>query len=147
MIDNYCIMKTNKLILSFCLVAAMLLVSCGPVKDVAYFQNRMVDHPEKIDKHAGIVIQPKDMLSIVVNSRNPELAAMFNLPIVSYAAGAEVKSLGSYSQRISGYVVDNDGMIDFPVLGQICVPGLVTSPRTETLKLRNSTVTTASVKS
>ena len=44
------IMKTNKLILSFCLVAAMLLVSCGPVKDIAYFQNRMVDHPEKIDK-------------------------------------------------------------------------------------------------
>ena len=60
--------------------------SCGNVKDIAYFQNRVLDHPEKIDRHAGIVIQPKDMLSIVVSSRNPELAAMFNLPVVSYQA-------------------------------------------------------------
>ena len=57
---------------TFC-VAMLALASCSPVKDIAYFQNRMVDQPEKIDKHAGIVIQPKDMLSIVISSRNPEL--------------------------------------------------------------------------
>ena len=133
MVDNYFVMKRNKLFYSL-LAALVLLSSCGPVKDIAYFQNRMVDHPEKIDKHAGIVIQPKDMLSIVVNSRNPELAAMFNLPIVSYIAGAEVKSLGGYSQRISGYVVDNDGMIDFPVLGQINVLGLTRWELSELIK-------------
>ena len=133
-IDNYTVMKKNKLFLSIFAVAAALLVSCSPVKDIAYFQNKVVNHPEKIDKHAGIVAQPKDMLSIVVTSRNPELAAMFNLPIVSYAAGAEVKSLGSYSQRISGYVVDNDGMIDFPVLGPIKVTGLTRWEISELIK-------------
>lgn len=100
----------------------MLASSCTTVKDIAYFQDKAVDHPEKIDMHAGIVIQPKDMISIVVSSRNPELAPMFNLPVVSYQAGSEVVNSGS--QRLMGYVVDNDGCIDFPVLGKLQVAGL-----------------------
>lgn len=102
----------------------VMMTSCGPVKDIAYFQNKVVNEPEAIDKHAGIVIQPKDMLSIVVSSRNPELVAMFNLPVVSYQAGSEIVATGGYNQRLMGYVVDNDGYIDFPVLGPIKVAGL-----------------------
>jgi len=116
-----------------CAVALMLLSSCATVKDIAYFQNKVVDHPEKIDKHAGIVIQPKDMLSIVVSSRNPELVAMFNLPVVSYQAGSEVVSTG-YNQRLMGYVVDNDGKIDFPVLGPLEVAGLTRWELSEKIK-------------
>lgn len=104
-------------------VALIVLTSCGTVKDIAYFQNKIVDEPETIDKHAGIVIQPKDQLSIVVSSRNPELVAMFNLPVISYQAGSEVVA-GGGQQRLMGYVVDNDGYIDFPVLGRIKVAGL-----------------------
>ena len=105
------------------LCMAVVLASCGSVKDIAYFQNKVVNHPEQIDKHAGIVIQPKDQLSIVVSSRNPELVAMFNLPVVSYQAGSEVVTSSS-NQRLMGYVVDNDGNIDFPVLGILKVGGL-----------------------
>ena len=105
------------------LVALALLVSsCASTKDIAYFQNKMVNQPEKIDKHAGIVIQPKDMLSIVVSSRNPELVAMFNLPVVSYQAGSEIVASAG-QQRLMGYVVDEQGFIDFPVLGKINVAG------------------------
>ena len=117
-------MTSNKNILIALCVALMAIVSCGQVKDIAYFQNKVVDQPEAIDKHAGIVIQPKDMLSIVVSSRNPELVAMFNLPVVSYQAGSEIVATGGYNQRLMGYVVDNDGYIDFPVLGPIKVAGL-----------------------
>ena len=107
----------------FGLVALALLVSsCASTKDIAYFQNKMVNQPEKIDKHAGIVIQPKDMLSIVVSSRNPELVAMFNLPVVSYQAGGEV-TLNTAQQRLMGYVVDEEGFIDFPVLGKLNIVG------------------------
>ena len=60
------------------------------------------------------------MISIVVSSRNPELATMFNLPVVSYQAGSEVVT-STAQQRLMGYVVDNDGYIDFPVLGPIQV--------------------------
>ena len=105
------------------LSAAVLLSSCATVKDIAYFQNKSIDHPEKIDKHAGIIIQPKDQLSIVVSSKNPELVAMFNLPVVSYQAGSEFTTSG-YQQRLMGYVVDNNGQIEFPVLGTLDVAGL-----------------------
>ena len=116
-------------------VALLTFASCGSVKDIAYFQNKVVNDPEAIDKHAGIVIQPKDMLSIVVSSRNPELVAMFNLPVVSYQAGSEIVSGGS-QQRLMGYVVDNEGQIDFPVLGQINVSGLTRWELSELIKER-----------
>lgn len=110
----------------------LMLAACAPVKDIAYFQDRVVGSPEKIDQHAGIVIQPKDMISIVVSSRNPELAAIFNLPLVNYQAGSEIAS-GS-SQKIMGYVVDNAGYIDFPVLGKIMVDGMTRWQVSETIK-------------
>ncbi len=93
----------------FILSAALFISSCATVKDIAYFQNKAVDHPEKIDKHAGIVIQPKDQLSIVVSSRNPELAAMFNLTSVQYQQGSEITA-NAGGQRILGYVVDRRGI-------------------------------------
>ena len=105
-------------------VAALAFCSCSTTKDIAYFQNKAVGQPEKIDKHAGIVIQPKDMLSIVVSSRNPELTVMFNLPVISYQAGSEIVAAGGASQRLLGYVVDNDGCIDFPELGKLKVAGM-----------------------
>ena len=136
---DYAEMKTkqnmtfNKQILFALSIALMAMVSCSTVKDIAYFQNKVVNEPEAIDKHAGIVIQAKDMLSIVVSSRNPELVAMFNLPVVSYQAGSEVVSTG-YNQRLMGYVVDNEGNIDFPVLGPIKVAGLTRWELSELIK-------------
>ena len=118
------------------LAVSAILCSCGPVKDIAYFQNKAVNQPESIDRHAGIVIQPKDMLSIVVSSRNPELVAMFNLPVVSYQAGSEVVSSGGYSQRLMGYVVDNAGSIDFPVLGHLKVAGMTRWELADMIKKR-----------
>ena len=116
-------MVTRRIITCVIFAVMLLLTSCGTVKDIAYFQNKIVNEPEAIDKHAGTVIQPKDMLSIVVSNRNPELVAMFNLPVISYQAGSETVS-GAGQQRLMGYVVDNEGFIDFPVLGPIKVAGL-----------------------
>ena len=122
--------------LIFAVLAAVLMVSsCVAPKNIAYFQNRLVDQPEQIDKHGGIVIQPKDMMSIVVSSKNPELVVMFNLPIVSYQAGSEITSSGGY-QRLMGYVVDNDGFIDFPILGRLKVSGLTRWDLSEMIKSR-----------
>ena len=127
-------MRKTTLLSAIC-VAILALASCSTVKDIAYFQNKIVNEPEAIDKHAGIVIQPKDMLSIVVSSRNPELVAMFNLPVVSYQAGSETVT-GSAQQRLMGYVVDNNGQIDFPVLGPLDVAGLTRWELSELIKNR-----------
>ena len=119
-------------VLTAAVLSVMFLVSCGQVKDIAYFQDKALDHPEEIDRHGGIV-QPKDMISIVVSSRNPELASMFNLPVVSYQAGSEIVTSGG-QQRLLGYVVDNDGYIDFPVIGRIEVGGMTRWELSESIK-------------
>ena len=126
-------MRNSRNIL-YLIVALFFLSSCVAPKNIAYFQNRLVDQPEQIDKHGGIVIQPKDMLSIVVSSKNPELVVMFNLPVVSYQAGSEVVTSGY--QRLMGYVVDNEGYIDFPVLGRLKVSGLTRWELSEMIKNR-----------
>ena len=126
-------MNRNRLLSVLCVIAFML-VSCGPVKDISYFQNKVVNQPEAIDKHAGIVVQANDMLSIVVSSRNPELVAMFNRPVVSYSVGSE-SSEGS-GGGVLGYVVDNDGYIEYPVLGRIKAAGLTRWELSELIKRR-----------
>ena len=113
-------------VLTTAVLSVMFLVSCGQVKDIAYFQDKALDHPEEIDRHGGIVIQPKDMISIVVSS-------MFNLPVVSYQAGSEIVTSGG-QQRLLGYVVDNDGYIDFPVIGRIEVGGMTRWELSESIK-------------
>ena len=131
-IENKLDMVNSRNIL-YLIVALFFVSSCVAPKNIAYFQNRLVDQPEQIDKHGGIVIQPKDMLSIVVSSKNPELVVMFNLPVVSYQAGSEVVSSSGY-QRLMGYVVDNEGYIDFPVLGRLKVSGLTRWELAEMIK-------------
>ena len=52
---------------------------------------------------------------------------MFNLPYVTRQLGVSTRYGGSYAnnnQGISGYTVDADGNIDFPVLGKIHVAGM-----------------------
>lgn len=113
-------MKKLKFLVIVCCLA---LASCKTYKNINYIQDVQVNSTESIVENQGIRIQPKDMLSIVVSSKTPELAMAFNLPVVSYQAGSEVVS-GAGTTRLLGYVVDNDGNIDFPLLGKIQVAGL-----------------------
>ena len=109
-----------------CACAAILLAasSCDTSKNVAYLQDIDTNVVDAVDSEHGITIQPKDMLSIVVTSKNPELSAMFNLPTVSYQSGSEITAGESTAQQLMGYVVDEEGFIDFPVIGKIKVSGM-----------------------
>ena len=107
------------------MTAISLLASCGTktYKNINYLQDAQKDTSMVMSTEGGILVQPKDMISIVVSCRNPELAAMFNLVNVSYQAGGETSISGSYN-RLLGYAVDADGDIEFPVVGKINVAGL-----------------------
>ena len=74
------------------LISCMLLVGCNSTKDVAYLQNLDINKQESISASKGITIQPKDVLSIIVSCKDAELAAMFNLPVVSYQTNSEIVS-------------------------------------------------------
>ena len=103
------------------LLAALMLYGCATPKNVRYFQDIEPGKQEEILKVSEIRIQSGDKLSIVVNSRDPLLADLFNLPIISHRVGYSQTSSLSQSQQISCYTVDNNGEIDFPVLGKISV--------------------------
>ena len=89
----------------------MLLVGCNSTKDVAYLQNLDINKQESISASKGITIQPKDVLSIIVSCKDAELAAMFNLPVVSYQTNSEIVSSTGGTQQLLGYAVDENGEI------------------------------------
>lgn len=119
----------NKFIILICFI----LASCQTEKKIAYLQDAVNGGTETIGINGGIVIQPKDILSIVISSKNPELVMAFNLPLLTYQAGS-AQSASSYSQRLMGYTVDMEGNIDFPILGKLKVAGLTRNQLTELIK-------------
>ncbi len=104
------------------LLVVMLLSACNSSKQISYFQDTEYRKSIEIAKEQEITIKPKDKLSIIVNSKDPLLANLFNLPIVTHRIGATNASY-SQSQQVSCYTVDNEGNIDFPVLGKLHIEG------------------------
>ena len=113
-------MKKNHILLFLATVAVCLLTSCSSPKNVTYFQNR-----EALDKAVrGYLvdarIMPKDVLTITVSTTTPEAAKQFNL--VTPTSQTQLQT----------YLVDNEGMINFPVIGELKLGGLT---KTEAEKL------------
>jgi polysaccharide export outer membrane protein len=69
---------------------------------------------------------PKDLLTITVNTTDPEAAAPFNLTVQSSVNVARSTSL-TQQPTLQQYLVSNEGTIDFPVLGSLQVSGLTKS--------------------
>jgi len=104
-------------------VLLLFLEACSTSKEVAYFQDLRPGESElALTAPVEIKIQPKDKLSIVVNSQDFRLNNLFNLPVVSQQLGMEGSS--NSNRGVSGYTVDSKGNIDFPVLGEIQVSGM-----------------------
>ncbi len=106
------------------LLLAILLCSCATPRQITYFQD-LHDGVNKTITNSKIVrVKPEDKISIIVKSKDPQLAELFNLPIVSYRVGqGSTSALGSGSQQVTSYSVNSKGFIDFPVLGEIYVEG------------------------
>lgn len=105
------------------LVALLLMGSCTTPK-VAYFQEVEPGTLEEISHPKDIRLQPEDKISIIVNSKDPLLVNLFNLPFVSRQLGNSVINSNMTSQGISGYTINQEGNIDFPVLGAVHVGGM-----------------------
>ena len=103
------------------LTVASLLGSCAAPK-VAYFTDLKPGMAEQVLNPLEIRVRPEDKISILVNSKDPLLMDLFNLPIISRQIG--IRSEASNNQGMSGYTINKDGNIDFPVLGHIHVAGM-----------------------
>lgn len=112
--------------LLFIIAAALLLASCNTSKRITYFQD-IQDYKDAsadaVPPAPEIRLRPDDKISIIVNSKDPELTALFNLPYTTRILGASNENMMSTNQGTSGYIVKRDGTIDFPVLGEIPAGG------------------------
>ncbi|MCS2724508.1 polysaccharide biosynthesis/export family protein [Bacteroides uniformis] len=105
----------------FLLTVAFLLGSCATPK-VAYFTDLKRGTAEQVLNPLEIRVRPEDKISILVNSKDPLLVDLFNLPIISRQIGTTSGTFNN--QGLSGYTVNKDGNIDFPVLGHVHVAGM-----------------------
>ena len=119
-------MKKKSLII---LLFPLILTGCQSYKKVPYLQDALqqtatadTNVPDMSLYDARIM--PKDLLTIVVSCpEEPELAEPFNLTIATPASNTGNKSLTS-QPVLQQYLVDNDGNVEFPVLGTIHLGGL-----------------------
>lgn len=101
------------------LLLALLFTSCKTPKDIAYLQDVNADVPIQTQGDGYIRFMPGDKLSIFVHSRDEKLMELFN--ISGRNGGSSMMMAGG--QNYAPYTVNDNGEIDFPVLGNIRIQG------------------------
>ena len=113
-------LKKNHL---FLFALLLMLSSCDVSKRITYFQD-IQEQPSYTNEQPApeIRLRPEDKISIIVNTKVPELTTLFNLPYTPRVLGS-VYDNAATSYGASGYIVKADGTIDFPVLGLVHAAG------------------------
>jgi polysaccharide export outer membrane protein len=102
-----------------------LFIGCGSRKNIVYVQNARPFETEVVTNSFEPKFKIDDIVSIYISSFDMAATAPFNLTI---GAGQNTRELD--------YVIDQDGNIDFPVLGKIKLIGLSTTEAKELLRKR-----------
>ena len=120
------VMNKNLQLLFF--IIFLQITACKAPKDVIYLEKVNTETEniiETYETHQQYTthIQPDDILTITVNNTaSPEAVAQFNLPTIAYAIPNDQKITSTPSFQT--YLVDNEGYVNFPVLGRIKLGGM-----------------------
>ena len=112
-------MKTKTYLL---FIVAVFFTACASVENIAYLQQSSSQTTgENTNRLYEAKIKPKDLLSIIVVSTEPEASRIYNL--ISPTPQSPTMDGGAMQSRpaLQNYLVDNDGYINFPVFGRILV--------------------------
>lgn len=119
----------KKAILSLVLVA--LLSSCNSYKKVVYAQDAgtSVNYSDSlVSSIPDPFFKAGDLVTITVNANTPEAAMPFNLPLIPSAETMNSYTIGSSSMggggSLQNYLIDTNGNISFPIIGQIHALGM-----------------------
>lgn len=115
----------NKFILGLTLFGIILLNSCVS-KKVVYVNDMLPDTEYLVAEAPALRLQKNDRVSIQVSAKSLELAAPFNTVAGTYKVGNDgsVSTGIDQSSNAQGYLIDREGNIAFPVLGNLHVEGL-----------------------
>jgi Periplasmic protein involved in polysaccharide export len=117
----------NKISLLSLSLFIILFTSCTSYKKVPYLQGaESIPKKElnKLNKQYIQKIMPSDLLSITVNSSTPEAAIPFNLPLIPTSRLENSTSGINQTMGMQTYLVDQEGNIDFPILGRLNIGGM-----------------------
>ena len=110
----------------FVLLITALMSSCISNKQLIVFKTVTAETAEEINKTMKPQPEPRvkinDALIITVSALDPEAVIPYNLPTVSYES--PTSSTVPTSSSFQYYTVDEQGYIDFPILGKLYVVGL-----------------------
>lgn len=122
------------------LILATAFSACRTPENISYMQDARNDQVliEAINmQQSAIKIEPFDKLSIMVTSKDASTASLLNLNVVTSRLGQDSPVSGTgtrlrdYSlgvnEGMATYTVNDNGSIDFPVLGSIKVAGMTRS--------------------
>jgi len=119
------IRKSAVAVATVVILCNILFVSCVDTRKAVYFNNITDSKIPATTKDLEPVIQHNDIIAIHVSSLNPEASLIFNTPKetnnVSWGGATSV------SGEANGYLVNPDGTIQFPVLGNLKAVGLTKS--------------------
>lgn len=120
--------KVKHLLLGCALIAAMMGgTSCTSYKKALYMQDSEVFNETAKPQLYDFRIMPKDELTILVSTSDPEASAPFYRKIgQSPVKNGSNMNMGYEGAKLLVYLVDNEGNIDFPVLGKLQVEGMTT---------------------
>ncbi|MBS5797748.1 MAG: polysaccharide biosynthesis/export family protein [Dysgonomonas mossii] len=108
----------------------VFLASCSGYKQLPYLKNAETVSPEILSSVAAIheaKIMPNDIITITVNSNIPGAATDFNLPMVPTNLSSVIQTTATSSSTagsLQNYLVDKDGKINFPILGELSIAGM-----------------------
>lgn len=118
-----------RLFAAVCTAAMMSLAACNSAQKVVYIEDIQPNQLIALQEDKPIRLKPGDKLSIMVHSRDKEIVQMFNLNGTSGGGGEN-------SSDLSKYTVNDEGIIDIPVLGPINVSGLTRSEVSNLIKYK-----------
>ena len=110
----------------FVLLTACICCSCVTRKKLTYFNKVDTPTADSVNqKYEPIVdpwVQVGSVLTITVSALDVEAVAPYNLPVATFLApgGNTISS----TTALQSYLVDEEGKIDYPILGKVEVAGL-----------------------
>lgn len=114
-----------------CFMVLTIISSCVSTKDVPYMKNADIVDLTPSRGLYDAKIMPKDLLTITVSTLNADASAPFNGGSTSIVAQGN-----SNTASTQGYLVDNNGDIEFPLVGKIHVAGLTKTLCQEAIRER-----------
>ncbi|MFD1256119.1 polysaccharide biosynthesis/export family protein [Mucilaginibacter terrae] len=133
-------MKFN-LMWCFVIILNIIFSSCSSIKNIKYFKDIPDDKLETVLAKVPYIepkIQPDDILSVSIQTVDPNATQILNAGNLQNAAIGATSAGSTGSQSVSGYLVDNSGNIELPVMGKIKVSGSTTEEAREIIRIKTA---------